>query len=118
MVFTSAGSASGTHDQLGFVTADLAGHVAQMRGSGVVFEDFPGTSDGIADFGPVRAAWFRDVAGRARFRLHDQVKRWPPSTKSGLVGVTNDLGGTATGRIAAPPEWMLRRIFPVPVRPG
>jgi catechol 2,3-dioxygenase-like lactoylglutathione lyase family enzyme len=63
MVFTSTGSASGAHDQLGFVTADLAGHVAQMRGSGVVFEDFAGTSDGIADFGPVRAAWFRDSEG-------------------------------------------------------
>lgn len=56
VVFTSTGSASGAHDQLGFVTADLAGHVAQMRDSGVVCEDFTGTSDGIADFGPVRAA--------------------------------------------------------------
>jgi hypothetical protein len=104
MIYTSAGS-SGAHDQLGFVTADLAGHIAQMRGRGVVFEDFPGTGDGIADFGPVRAAWFRDSegslinpdrgqltplvaltsspprtlsrgAGRGRFRLRDQVRRW------------------------------------------
>jgi hypothetical protein len=29
----------------------------------VVLEDFPGTSDGIADLGPVRVAWFRDSEG-------------------------------------------------------
>ena len=62
MVFTSAGSASGAHDQLGFVTADLAGHVAQMRGSGVVFEDFPGTSDGNGVVGGIsRASGLQNV---------------------------------------------------------
>jgi catechol 2,3-dioxygenase-like lactoylglutathione lyase family enzyme len=77
MVFTSAGSASGTHDQLGFVTADLAAHVAQMRGSGVVFEDFAGTNDGIADFGPVRAAWFRDSEGNLINLIEGNSPLWP-----------------------------------------
>ncbi len=32
-----------------------------MRDRGVASEDFAGTRDGIADFGPVRATWFSDT---------------------------------------------------------
>jgi len=34
-----------------------------MRDRDVVFEEFAGTRGCIADFGPVRVAWFRDSEG-------------------------------------------------------
>ena len=62
MVFPSAGRPSGSHDQLGFVD-DLAGQVSELRARGVAIEDNDLTHDGIADFGPVRAAWFKHSEG-------------------------------------------------------
>jgi catechol 2,3-dioxygenase-like lactoylglutathione lyase family enzyme len=63
MLFASSGVASGTHDQLGFVVADLAAAVDSCRSTGLRFLDTPVTQNGIANFGPIRAAWFHDSEG-------------------------------------------------------
>jgi mannose-6-phosphate isomerase-like protein (cupin superfamily) len=62
------GAASGTHDQLGFVVEDVESMIARLRTNGVIFEEYeppPGASatDGIMDFGGVKAAWFKDSEG-------------------------------------------------------
>jgi catechol 2,3-dioxygenase-like lactoylglutathione lyase family enzyme len=75
-VFASAGKPSGTHTQLGWAVDDIEAAVAELRGRGVVFEeyDLPGltTVDSIAEVrgnypsdGGIgeRAAWFRDSEG-------------------------------------------------------
>jgi catechol 2,3-dioxygenase-like lactoylglutathione lyase family enzyme len=57
----------GGHTQMGFATDDIDADVAELRGRGVVFEeyDFPGlkTEGGIATTGDARAAWFKDSEG-------------------------------------------------------
>lgn len=68
MVYPSSGAASGTHDQIGFVVEDVEAMVARLRSNGVIFEEYeppPGASatDGITDFGGVKAAWFKDSEG-------------------------------------------------------
>jgi catechol 2,3-dioxygenase-like lactoylglutathione lyase family enzyme len=74
-LFQSAGAASGDHTQMGFEVEDIEAAVAELRGRGVVFEeyDFPGltTVNGIAEVEGnypskgkgERAAWFRDSEG-------------------------------------------------------
>lgn len=75
-MFASAGAASGTHTQMGWEVADIEATVAELRASGVVFEeyDLPGirTVNGIAQVagnypskGGVgeKGAWFRDSEG-------------------------------------------------------
>jgi catechol 2,3-dioxygenase-like lactoylglutathione lyase family enzyme len=75
-LFESAGAASGSHTQMGWKVDDIDAVVAELRGRGLVFEEFdvPGlrTVGGIADVegnypsaGGVgeRAAWFRDSEG-------------------------------------------------------
>ena len=74
-LYESAGAASGDHTQMGFEVEDIEAVVAELRGRGVVFEeyDFPGltTVDGIAEIegnypskgSGERAAWFRDSEG-------------------------------------------------------
>ena len=62
------GAASGTHDQIGFVVEDVESMVAMLRSNGVIFDEYeppPGASatDGIMDFGGVKAAWFKDSEG-------------------------------------------------------
>lgn len=55
------------HTLLSIDTDDLAGDMRELRAKGVTFEDYdlPGlkTVDGVAEFGPVRNAWFRDSEG-------------------------------------------------------
>ena len=68
MVYPSSGAASGTHDQIGFAVEDVESVVATLRSKGVTFEEYepsPGASatDGIMDFGSVKAAWFKDSEG-------------------------------------------------------
>ena len=52
---------------MGFRVDDIESEVAALQSRGVQFieYDFPGlkTVDGIADTGPVRAAWFNDTEG-------------------------------------------------------
>ena len=75
-LFESAGAPSGTHTQMAWEVDDIEATVRELRGRGVVFDDYdlPGlkTSDGIAEVagnypskGGVgeRAAWFRDSEG-------------------------------------------------------
>jgi catechol 2,3-dioxygenase-like lactoylglutathione lyase family enzyme len=54
----------GGHTQMGFTTDDIEAEVAELKGRGVVFEeyDFPGlkTENSIAKTGEARAAWFKD----------------------------------------------------------
>jgi catechol 2,3-dioxygenase-like lactoylglutathione lyase family enzyme len=64
VVFPSSGIPSGTHDQFGFVVDDLEGVMAELQSKGIVFEDYPGlTENGVATFGPMKAAWFKDSEG-------------------------------------------------------
>lgn len=74
-IFQSAGTAAGTHTQMGWEVADIEATVATLRSRGVVFEEYhlPGleTQDGIAriegnypskgsgEYG----AWFKDSEG-------------------------------------------------------
>lgn len=60
-----AGTAESTY--VGFDVADVEQAVRDLRGRGVVFEDYdmPGlrTVDGIADFEGMKGAWFKDPDG-------------------------------------------------------
>ena len=55
------------HTLINFRSDDLAADMKALRSRGVVFldYDFPGlkTVDGVASFGPVRAAWCNDSEG-------------------------------------------------------
>ena len=66
-VTRSSGSASGSHTQMGITTPDIEADVAELKGRGIVFEeyDYPTlkTVDSIAQTGPNRAAWFKDSEG-------------------------------------------------------
>lgn len=74
-LFESAGSASGTHTQMGWEVDDIEATVAALRARGVVFLEYdaPGltTTNGIADIAGnypskgvgERGAWFRDSEG-------------------------------------------------------
>jgi catechol 2,3-dioxygenase-like lactoylglutathione lyase family enzyme len=66
-LFRSKGKPSGEHSQMGFLVDDLKAEVADLKGRGVVFEeyDFPGltTEDSIADMGDEFGAWFKDSEG-------------------------------------------------------
>jgi predicted enzyme related to lactoylglutathione lyase len=57
----------GGHTQMGIRVPDARAAVEELRGRGVVFEeyDFPGlkTVDGIADMGDVVGGWFKDTEG-------------------------------------------------------
>ena len=61
----SGGAAAGTHTQLAFSVPDVEAAVRDLRGRGVVFEEYqtPRTVDGVARMPIGRAAWFRDPAG-------------------------------------------------------
>lgn len=64
VLFPSRGRPSGTHDQLGLVVDDLASAMAELRSKGVVFESYSGlTENGVATFGPMKVAWFKDSEG-------------------------------------------------------
>ncbi|GIH06491.1 glyoxalase [Rhizocola hellebori] len=67
LLFPSSGRASGDHTQAVFEVDDLDAQVADMKGHGVVFEeyDLPGmkTENGIVTSGPIRSAFFKDSEG-------------------------------------------------------
>lgn len=67
LLFESTGAASGDHTQLGWDVGDVEATVADLRGRGVVFEEFdlPGfkTVNGIAEIAGEKGAWFKDSEG-------------------------------------------------------
>jgi catechol 2,3-dioxygenase-like lactoylglutathione lyase family enzyme len=66
-LYTTQFAGTAQHRQAGWMVDDIEGAVDEMRGRGVVFEeyDFPGLKmvQGIADLGYERAAWFKDSEG-------------------------------------------------------
>ncbi|WP_326947504.1 VOC family protein [Amycolatopsis sp. NBC_01307] len=70
-LYTSAGRSDGSFTQLGFYVDDVDAAVADLRGRGVVFEEYDGCVGGIMDIAGnypskgrgERAAWFRDSEG-------------------------------------------------------
>jgi predicted enzyme related to lactoylglutathione lyase len=67
LLFESSGAASGDHTQMGWDVDDLEATVEELRGRGVVFEeyDLPGfkTVNGIAEIAGAKGAWFKDSEG-------------------------------------------------------
>ena len=67
LVFPSQGKASGDHTQVGLQVSDVPAAVTELKGKGVVFEeyDFPGfkTEGGVMTIGEGKAAWFKDSEG-------------------------------------------------------
>jgi predicted enzyme related to lactoylglutathione lyase len=67
LLFESSGAASGDHTQMGWDVDDLEATVEELRGRGVVFEeyDLPGfkTVNGIAEIAGEKGAWFKDSEG-------------------------------------------------------
>jgi hypothetical protein len=67
LLFASPGAGTGQHQLAAWVVEDLAAEVAELRGRGVVFEEYaqPGlrTVDGIATTPAGKAAWFKDSEG-------------------------------------------------------
>jgi catechol 2,3-dioxygenase-like lactoylglutathione lyase family enzyme len=65
LVFASSGKASGDHDQCGWIVEDIEAEVAELRGRGIVVEEFAGGTfvGGIRDDPAGRSAWFRDSEG-------------------------------------------------------
>jgi predicted enzyme related to lactoylglutathione lyase len=67
LVFPSQGKASGDHTQVGLEVSDVSAAVTELKGKGVVFEEysFPTfkTVGGILDMGSGKAAWFKDSEG-------------------------------------------------------
>src|SRR5258708_7685901 len=61
------GQTKADHTAAGFIVKDLEAEMTELRGKGVVFEeyDFPGlkTENGIAALGKTKAAWFKDTEG-------------------------------------------------------
>jgi len=66
-LFRSGGKASGAHTQMALMVEAISAIVQDLRSRGVNFEEYdsPGlkTTDGIADVGYARAAWFKDSEG-------------------------------------------------------
>jgi catechol 2,3-dioxygenase-like lactoylglutathione lyase family enzyme len=67
LLFASPGAGTAQHQLAAWVVEDLAAEVAELRGRGVVFEDYDQpelrTVDGIATTPVGRAAWFKDSEG-------------------------------------------------------
>jgi catechol 2,3-dioxygenase-like lactoylglutathione lyase family enzyme len=63
-VYPTPNPTRGGHTQMAFTTDDIEADVANLKGRGVVFEeyDLPGlkTENSIAQTGEVQAAWFKD----------------------------------------------------------
>ncbi len=67
LVYPSRGAGTAQHTLMGWTVTDLESEIAELRGKGIVFEeyDMPGlkTVDAIFDAGPTRSAWFKDSEG-------------------------------------------------------
>jgi predicted enzyme related to lactoylglutathione lyase len=66
-VYARPGMPAPQNTTLTFVVGDVEGTVRELRGRGVVFEeyDMPGlkTMDGVATMGSTKSAWFKDTEG-------------------------------------------------------
>ena len=66
-LYESQFAGTAQHTLLSFNTPDIAGDMQDLRDKGVSFEDYdlPGlkTDSGIADFGDIKNAWFKDSEG-------------------------------------------------------
>ena len=66
-LYKSAFAGTAGHTLISFASPDMKADMAELRGRGVSFLDYdlPGlkTTDGIADFGPVKNAWTKDSEG-------------------------------------------------------
>ena len=67
LLFTSSGASTAQFTQAGWTTDNLEAEVVDLKGKGVVFEEYnlPNlkTVNGIATTGGNRAAWFKDSEG-------------------------------------------------------
>src|SRR5579859_8037670 len=67
LLYPSQGAGTAEHTLMGWTVKDIEAEVAELKASGVVFEeyDLPGlkTIGSIANTGPTRAAWFKDSEG-------------------------------------------------------
>jgi len=67
VLFPSTGEPSGDHTQIGWTVEDIEATVEELRGRGVVFEeyDLPGfkTVNGIGEVAGEKGAWFKDSEG-------------------------------------------------------
>jgi catechol 2,3-dioxygenase-like lactoylglutathione lyase family enzyme len=66
-VYVSGTAGQARHTLVSFVVDDVRAAVDELRGNGVVFEEYdtPGmkTEDGVATIGDTRAAWLKDPDG-------------------------------------------------------
>lgn len=76
MIFPSIGKPSGMHDQFGFVVGDIGAEVTRLRENGVDLLETPVTRDGVAELGPVRAAWFKDSEGNLLNLIEGNSPLW------------------------------------------
>jgi catechol 2,3-dioxygenase-like lactoylglutathione lyase family enzyme len=67
LLFPTPNAGTAEHTVGGWQVEDIHAEVAELKGRGVVFEeyDFPTvkTVDSVAETGPVKAAWFKDSEG-------------------------------------------------------
>jgi catechol 2,3-dioxygenase-like lactoylglutathione lyase family enzyme len=67
MLYPTPNAGKAPNTLMSFSSDDVVGDVRELRGKGVVFEeyDMPGlkTVDGIAEMGPYHGAWFKDSEG-------------------------------------------------------
>jgi len=61
----SGNRATGGHTQMAFTVPDIEAEVADLRGRGIVFEEYeaPKTEQGFAHLPAGQAAWFKDPDG-------------------------------------------------------
>jgi catechol 2,3-dioxygenase-like lactoylglutathione lyase family enzyme len=66
-LYPSQGTASGTHTQLALEVDDIEATVAELKGNGVVFEEYDTpelkTENSIARTGDFQGGWFKDSEG-------------------------------------------------------
>lgn len=64
-ILSRSGIKPAGHTQMSFVVPDVKAEVAELRGRGVVFEEYemPKTEDGVARMPAGWAAWFKDPDG-------------------------------------------------------
>jgi predicted enzyme related to lactoylglutathione lyase len=66
-LYASEFAGTAKHTLISLDTPDLAADIAALRGKGVTFEEYDlpdlKTVNGVAEWGPVKNAWFKDSEG-------------------------------------------------------